>query len=229
MDTPPKRRYNVAQRAVVHVQNAAPNNAAGVDAQLVAPVDVVLDHRGEQVVRGGNRVKIAREVQVHFFHRNNLSVTATGSTTLHAKAWAKRGFANTDRSFLADGVQAVTQTNGRGGLTFTGRGRVDGSNEDQLAILLAPLSLNEFSGNLGFVVAKRQEIFKTDAEFFTDLLDRLFLGFASNFNVGLVRHGVALVLNRLSKKGLGGCFDRSFLHPNSGELELRNLAVRVEG
>ena len=40
-----------AQRAVVHVHDAAPGDAARVEAERVAPVDVVVDQRREQVVR----------------------------------------------------------------------------------------------------------------------------------------------------------------------------------
>ena len=46
-----ERADDLAQRAVVHVHDAAPDDAAGVDAELVAPVDVVVDQRRQQVVR----------------------------------------------------------------------------------------------------------------------------------------------------------------------------------
>ena len=48
-----ERGDDLAQRPVVHVHDAAPGDAAGVDAELVAPVDVVVDQRGQQVVGGG--------------------------------------------------------------------------------------------------------------------------------------------------------------------------------
>ena len=41
---------HVAQRAVVHVEHAAPGNVARVDAERVAVVEVVVEQRGEQVV-----------------------------------------------------------------------------------------------------------------------------------------------------------------------------------
>ncbi|CAI8364817.1 MAG: Uncharacterised protein [Rhodospirillaceae bacterium] len=40
-----QRGHHVAQGAVVHIQHAAPDHPAGVDPLLIAPVDVVLDHR----------------------------------------------------------------------------------------------------------------------------------------------------------------------------------------
>ena len=47
---PPRADGDLAQRAVVHVQHALPGDAAHVEAELVAVVDVVVDHRGQQVV-----------------------------------------------------------------------------------------------------------------------------------------------------------------------------------
>jgi hypothetical protein len=48
------------------------DDAALVDFQLVAPVDVVVDHRRQQVVGRGDGVEIAGEVQVHVLHRHHL-------------------------------------------------------------------------------------------------------------------------------------------------------------
>ena len=42
-----KRSNYITKCAVVHVQNAAPNNAARIDFQLVTPVNVVVDHCGQ--------------------------------------------------------------------------------------------------------------------------------------------------------------------------------------
>ena len=40
-----------AQRAVVHIDDAPPADAAHVDAELVAVIDVIVDERGQQIVR----------------------------------------------------------------------------------------------------------------------------------------------------------------------------------
>ncbi|CAI8364714.1 MAG: Uncharacterised protein [Rhodospirillaceae bacterium] len=84
-------------------------------------------------------MEVTGEVQVHVFHGHNLCVAAARSPALHAEAGAQRGFTDTDHSVLADGVQAVTQTDGGGGLAFARRGRVDRRDEDQFAVLLALL------------------------------------------------------------------------------------------
>ena len=45
-----QRIGDLPQRAVIHVDDALLHDAAHVDAQLVAPVHMVVDHRGQQVV-----------------------------------------------------------------------------------------------------------------------------------------------------------------------------------
>src|SRR3546814_8256279 len=46
-----QRAGDVAQGAVVHVEHPAPGDATGIDVELVAPVDVVVDQGRQQVVR----------------------------------------------------------------------------------------------------------------------------------------------------------------------------------
>src|SRR4029453_9422570 len=74
---------DVAQGAVVDVQDPPPGDAVPVDVEeVVVVVDVVVDHGGEQVVRGGDRVQVAGEVQVHRLHRDHLARAATGAAAL---------------------------------------------------------------------------------------------------------------------------------------------------
>ena len=80
-----QRSCDLPQRAVIHINNPAPHHAACVDVELIAPIDMVVDHRGQKTVRRGNCVKIACEMQVHIFHRHDLRIAAPGSATLHPK------------------------------------------------------------------------------------------------------------------------------------------------
>src|SRR5690606_38188683 len=61
-----ERAHDRTQGAVVHVHDAAPGDAAAVDAERVAPVDVIVDQGRQQVVRRRDRVEVTGEVQVHF-------------------------------------------------------------------------------------------------------------------------------------------------------------------
>jgi hypothetical protein len=40
-----ERTDDLAQRAIVHIHHAAPSDAAGVDTEGIAPVDVIVDQR----------------------------------------------------------------------------------------------------------------------------------------------------------------------------------------
>ena len=75
-----------AERAVVHVHDAAPGDAAGIDAEAVAPVDVVIEQRREQIVGTGDGVEIAGEMEVDVFHRDDLGVAAAGRAAFDAEA-----------------------------------------------------------------------------------------------------------------------------------------------
>ena len=61
--------------------------------QLVAVVDVVVQHRGQQVVGQLDGVEVAGEVEVDVLHRHHLGVAAAGRTAFHAEARAQRRLA----------------------------------------------------------------------------------------------------------------------------------------
>ena len=178
-----KVTHDLTQGAVIHVQHALIGHPADVNFLLVAPVNVVVQQRGQQVVRGCDRVEVTGEMKVHILHRDNLRVTTARSAALHAKARPKRGFADTDRGVLADGIQTVAQTHGGGGLTLARRGRVDRRHQDQLAIGPVRQRFDELFADLGLVMAKRQQMVAGDAKLCADFLNRLFIGSAGDFDV----------------------------------------------
>ena len=63
---------DVAQRPIVHVHRARPVDVVDVDAELVPVVQVAVEDRGEQIVRGGDGVDVAVEVQVDHLRRQHL-------------------------------------------------------------------------------------------------------------------------------------------------------------
>ncbi len=75
---PPSPIDDLAEGAVVHVERAAPGDRERVDAERVPLQDVRVEHRGEKVVRGGDRVEVAGEVEVEVLHRHDLRVAAAG-------------------------------------------------------------------------------------------------------------------------------------------------------
>ena len=53
---------DVAQLAVVHINHAPPQHAFGVDVQLIALVDMVVEHGSKQVIRRADGVEVAGKV-----------------------------------------------------------------------------------------------------------------------------------------------------------------------
>ncbi len=175
-----------AQRTVVHVDGAAPGDAAAVEPERIAPVDVVVDQRAKQVVGGGDGVEIAGEVQIDVLHRHHLGIAAAGGTALDAEAGPERGLAQAQHRLLADLVERVGEADRGGGLALAGRRRCDGRHQDQLAVGLILQRLNVVHRDLGLEMAVGLEIFRGDAELFLGKLhDRPRLGGLGNFDVGL--------------------------------------------
>ena len=159
-----ERADDLAQRAIVHVHHPAPGDPARVEAELVAPVEVVVDQRGEQVVGGADRVEIAGEVEVDVLHRHDLGVAAAGRPALHAEAGAERGLAQADRRALADPVEAVAEADGGGGLAFAGRRRGDRGDQHELAVRPLAELLEIVEAHLGLVAAVWRQRIAGDAE-----------------------------------------------------------------
>ncbi len=174
-----------AQRAIVDVERAPPDDAAGVDVERIAPVDVVVDHRGEQIVRGGDRVEIAGEMQVDLVHRRDLRISAARRAALHAEARPERGLAQADRDALADARERVAETDRGRRLAFARRRRADRGDEDELAVRLAGEPGEEAVVDLGDRAAVRMQRLRRDAELGADRRDGRERGLARDFTVRL--------------------------------------------
>jgi hypothetical protein len=76
-------------------------HASRVDAEGVALRQMIVEHRGEQIVRAADGVHVAGEVQIDIFHRRDLRVTAAGGAALHAEHGTERRLAQRDHRALA--------------------------------------------------------------------------------------------------------------------------------
>ena len=166
-----ERDDDVAQRAVVHVHHPLPGDAADVEAELVAVVDVVVDHRGEQVVGEPDRIEVAGEVQVDVLHRHHLRVAAAGRAALHAEHRPERRLAQADDRLLADAVERVAQADRGGRLAFARGRRADRRDQDQLAVRPVGQRVDVVERDLGLVVAVGLECSSGMPSFGGDLRD----------------------------------------------------------
>jgi hypothetical protein len=126
----------------------------GSSPERVAPVQVVVHHRRQQVVGRGDGVEVAGEVEVDVLHRHHLRVAAARRAALHAEARAEARLAQADHGALADGVQRVAEADRGGGLALAGRGRADAGDQHELARRAFPPRLrHEVQPDLGLVLA----------------------------------------------------------------------------
>src|ERR1019366_1476928 len=157
---------DLPQRPVVHVDHALPCDAPHIEAQLIAVMDMIVDHRGEKIVGKTDRTEVAGKMEVDVLHRNNLRVTAPSRAALHAKNRAERGLAQTNGSILANPVQRIAEANRGGRLAFSSRGRADRRHENQLAVRPVLEAIHIIQRYLGLVIAKRLKVLIRDAKFF---------------------------------------------------------------
>ena len=196
--TPPSEDDDRAERPFVHVDRATPGDAAAVDAERIAPVDVVVDQRAEQIVGGADGMEVAGKVQIDVFHRHHLGVAAAGGAALDAEAGAQARLAQAEHRLFADLVERVGQSHRGRGLALAGRRRRDRRDQDQLAVRPVLERLDVIHRHLGLVVAVGFEIFRRDAEFFLgEFHDRPRLGGLGDFDIGF---------RLLMLRGGHGCF-----------------------
>ncbi len=128
---------DVAEGAIVHVERAPPRHLARIDVALFAElrreVAGVVDHRREQVVRGGDGVDVAREVEVDVVGGHERRSAAAGAAALHAEHRAERGLAQAEGDALAEAAHAHRHPDRRRRLALAGRRGVDRRHEDEPA------------------------------------------------------------------------------------------------
>ena len=75
----------MAQSPIIDVQNPGPGDGALVDVELIAVVQVVVDHRRQEVVGGGDGVEVAGQVQVHPLGRQDAGTPGAAGSALDAE------------------------------------------------------------------------------------------------------------------------------------------------
>ena len=181
-----ERDDNLTQRAVIDVDDTPPHWPAHIEAEFVAPIDVIVDHRREQIVRGGDGVKVAVEVEVDILHRHDLSVTAASRAAFHAEGWPKARLAKANHRALADAVQRVAEADRRRRLALARRRRRDGGDEDELA-LFGSAGMRKRGIDFRFVAAIGLHGVIGNAETRGDFRNRSLHALAGDFDIGFDR------------------------------------------
>ena len=77
-----KSHHNVAKDSVVHILAALPDDLSGINAEFISLLDMVVQKGSQQIVGGGDGMKVTGKMQIQFIHGYHLSVTAAGSSSL---------------------------------------------------------------------------------------------------------------------------------------------------
>ena len=174
---------DIAQRAVVHIQTALDENAALVDAECVALLDMVVEHGAAKVVGGCDGVHVAGKVEVDVLHREHLCIAAAGCAALDTEHGTERRFAQRDDRFFADFCHCLSQSGGGGGFALASRCGIDCRNQDQLAVGIGLNARAQLVGKLCLILAVEFQLVLGDADLSRDLLDRKQVCLLCNFNI----------------------------------------------
>ena len=174
---------DVAQGPVVHVHDALPDDAAHVDAQGIALVDVIIDGCGQEVVGSRNGMHVAGKMQVDVFHRQDLGVTTAGSTAFDAEDRSQGRFAQSDDGFMTHVVQGLGQADGRQGLAFTGRRRRNGRDQDQFPIFVLREAFDGVKRNLCFIFSVEFQVIIGEADLVCNGRNRFQFRLLCNFDI----------------------------------------------
>ncbi|CAB4852479.1 unannotated protein [freshwater metagenome] len=153
---------DVAQCPVVDVEHSPPGDVVQVEIERVALVEVVVDHRRQQVVGRGHCMEVAGEVQVQQLHRDHLAVAATGGTALDTERRAHRGLTQADDGLLADVLHRLAKAHRGGGLPFAEWRRGDGRNHHVFGLRATAQLIDRFQTDLGHIVAMLFEQMRPD-------------------------------------------------------------------
>jgi hypothetical protein len=189
--------HDVAQRTIVDVEHPAPRDVVEVEAERVALVEVVVQDRGQQVVRRGDGVEVAGEVEVQQLHGDHLAVAAAGRAALDPERRAHRRLADGDRRLLADVAERLAQPDRRGRLALAQRGRGDGGDHHVARPRPIGQLLDGVELHLGHRVAVGLEQVRPDAHLRRDVRQWLQRGVLSDLEVGRERHSRALLRARV--------------------------------
>ena len=183
MRRPTQADDEVAEGAVIHVEDALPEDPPGIEPERVALGDVVVEHRGQQIVRGADRVHVAGEVKVDVLHRRELRVAPSGSAALGAEDGPQRRLAHRDDRAFAEPPQPVGEPDRGRRLAFPGGRRCHRGDEHERPVRAGAGALDCLPADLRLVAPVRLEVASVQPERLADRLDRLELHSAGDVDI----------------------------------------------
>ena len=127
-------QHDTAQGAFIQVHHPPPSDSTRINRQFIAMMDMVVDHRRQQIVGAGHGVDVAGEMQVDVFHRHDLGVAAACRAAFDAETGAQRRLPQGYDDFFAQPSQRIANADRVGRFSFTGRRRIDRADQNQFSV-----------------------------------------------------------------------------------------------
>src|SRR5581483_11735771 len=141
-------------------------------AERVPVQQVRLEHRREEVVRRADGVDVAREVEVHVLHRDDLRVARAGGAALDPEHRAERRLAQAEDRLAADRAEALREGDRRRRLALAELRRRDRGDAHELRVRAAGEPLEHRERDLRLVAPVLVDLVGLEARRGGDLRDR---------------------------------------------------------
>jgi hypothetical protein len=129
-----------------------------------------IDRGRQKIVRRDDGVNVAGQMEIEFFHRNDLAVAAAGRAAFDAERGALAGLADAGEDFLPQvRAQRLAEADRGGGFAFAQRSGRDRGHHDVFSVgrILQPVANREM--HFGFGLAVEVQFFGKNTGFGGDL------------------------------------------------------------
>ncbi len=143
-----------------------------------------IDGGRQKIIRRGDGVNVAGEMEIELLHRNDLAVAAARRAALDAERRALAGLANAREHFLPQmRAQRLAEADGGGGLALAQRSGRDRGHHDVFSVgrILQPVANRKM--HFGFGLAVEIQLLGKNAGFGGDLVDGKRRGSLRDFDI----------------------------------------------
>jgi hypothetical protein len=146
---------------------------------------MVVNHGRKQIVRGGDGVEIAGEVQIDILHRHDLRITAARRAAFQPKTWAEGRLAERNRRFFAHYMERIGKSHTGRSFALTRRRRIDGRHQDELPVRALLDTLPNGRRDFRLELSVKLQLVLRDAKRFRNLPNWFDHSLLGNFHIAL--------------------------------------------
>ena len=161
------------KRPVVHVHRARPRDSAGIEAECIALMQVIVEHCRQQIVRGRDGVKVPGEVEVDLVHGKHLRVAAARRSPFTPNTGPRLGSRMQTTTFLPSRRNAWLEPTVT--VLFPSPAGVGLMPVTSTSRPVRPAGRRDLGADLGLVPTVRKDVVRTEPELGGDILNRAHL------------------------------------------------------